>query len=197
MGYHRKQRETMDTLRWTIQDLESAPEDNNRYEIIDGELYISGLPDLQHQIVCSKILTILENWGERTQMGMAIFAPGVIFTNDNAVVPDVIWISYERLTAALQADRKLHSAPELMIEVLSPGSENERRDREFKLKLYSRRGTKEYWIVNWRERTLEIYRRENAELKLLKTLDETNVLDTPLLPGLSCKVGELFKTIFK
>src|SRR5258707_11535490 len=103
----------MDTLRWTIQDLESLPEDSDRYEIIDGELYVSKQPDLQHQIVCSKIVAILERWGEQAQMGMAIVTPGVIFTNDNAVVPDVIWISYERLTAALQADRKLHSAPEL------------------------------------------------------------------------------------
>ncbi len=187
----------MDTLPWTIQDLESLPEDGDRYEIIDGELYVSKQPDLQHQIVCGKIALILGQWSEQTQMGMTIPTPGVTFTNDNAVVPDVIWISYERLTAALQADKKLHSAPELMIEVLSPGAENERRDREFKLKLYSRRGVKEYWIVDWRERTLEIYRRENAELKLLKTLDETDVLDTPLLPGFSFKVGELFKSVFR
>jgi len=187
----------MDTLRWTIQDLELLPEDGNRYEIVDGELYVAKQPHLHHQIVCSKIVALLERWGEQTHMGMAIFTPGVIFTNDNAVVPDVVWISYERLTTALQADGKLHSSPELVIEVLSPGVENERRDRELKLKLYSRRNAKEYWIVNWQERTLEVYRRENAELKLIKTLDETNVLDTPLLPGFSCKVGELFTSVIR
>jgi Uma2 family endonuclease len=85
----------------------------------------------------------------------------------------------------------------LWFEVLSPGVENERRDRELKLKLYSRRNATEYWIVNWQERTLEFYRRENAELKLIKTLDETNVLDTPLLPGFSCKVGELFTSVVR
>ena len=112
-------------------------------------------------------------------------------------MPDVVWISYERYATALQADGKFHSSPELIIEVLSPGSENARRDRELKLKLYSRRNAKEYWIVNWQERTLEVYQRENAELKLVKTLDETNVLDTPLLPGFSCKVGDLFKATNK
>ena len=128
---------------------------------------------------------------------MAIFTPGVIFTDDNAVVPDVVWISNERLATALQADGKLHSSPELVVEVLSPGIENERRDRELKLKLYSRRNAKEYWIVNWQQRTLEVYRRENAELRLIKTLDETNVLETPLLPGFSCKVGELFTSVVR
>ncbi len=181
----------MDTLSWTTQDLELMPEDDNRYEIVDGELYVSKQPDLHHQIVCTKIATFLERWNQQTGKGIAIFTPSVIFTNDNAVVPDVVWISYELLATALQADGKLHSSPELVIEVLSPGSENERRDRELKLKLYSRRNAKEYWIVSWQERTLEVYRRENAELRLVKTLDETDVLDTPLLPGFSCKVGKL------
>ena|SRR5579859_1057651 len=187
----------MDTLRWTTRDLELMPEDDNRYEIVDGELYVSKQPDLHHQIVCGNIFTILGRWNEQTGKGIAIFNPGVIFTNDNAVVPDVVWISYELLATAQQADGKLHSCPELVIEVLSPGSDNGRRDRELKLKLYSRRNAKEYWIVNWRERTLEVYRRENAELQLVKTLDETNVLETPLLPGFSCKVGNLFTSVLR
>src|SRR3989454_11554597 len=123
---------------------------------------------------------------------MPIFTPGVIFTNDNDVVPDVVWISYERLSTAFQADGKLHTSPELVIEVLSPGAENERRDREVKLKLYSRRGAEEYWIVNWQERRLEVYRRENAVLTLDKTLNESDLLQSPLLPGFSCKVGQFF-----
>jgi len=187
----------MDTRRWTIRDLELMPEDGNRYEIVDGGLYVSKLPDLYHQIVCSKIVAFLERWNERTGKGIAIFNPGVIFTNDNAVVPDVVWVSYELLANALQENGKLHSCPELVVEVLSPGPENERRDRELKLKLYSRRNAKEYWIVNWRERTLEVYRRENAELKLVRTLDETNMLETPLLPGFGCKVGDLFTNILR
>jgi Uma2 family endonuclease len=182
----------MDTPRWTTQDLELMPEDGNCYEIVDGELHVSKQPDLHHQIVCGNIFASLKRWNEHTGKGIAVFNPGVIFTNDNAVVPDVVWISYDLLATALQADGKLHSCPELVIEVLSPGSENKYRDRELKLKLYSRRNAKEYWIVNWQERTLEVYQREDAELRLVKILDETNVLDTPLLPGFSCKVGNLF-----
>jgi Uma2 family endonuclease len=187
----------MDTLRWTTRDLELMPEDGNRYEIVDGELYVSKQPDWHHQIVCGKIFAFLERWNEHTGKGIAAFNPGVIFSSDNAVVPDVVWISYDLLAIALQADGKLHSCPELVIEVLSPGSENKHRDRELKLKLYSRRNAKEYWIVNWQERTLEVYRREDAELMLVKILDETNVLDTPLLPGFSCKIGSLFTSALR
>src|SRR5947209_19128828 len=116
---------------------------------------------------------LLQTWSDQTQLGMANLAPGIIFTDDNNVVPDVVWISYERLTTALQPDGKLHTSPELVIEVLSPGSENERRDREVKLKLYSRRGADEYWIINWRERRLEVYRHNEGILALDKILNET------------------------
>ncbi len=185
----------MDTLRWTVDDVELLPDDGSRYEIIDGELYVSKQPDLQHQVVSSKINFFLELWNSQTQLGIAIANPGIIFTNDNAVVPDVVWISNERYIAALQAGGKLHSCPELVIEILSPGPENRRRDRETKLKLYSRRGAEEYWIVNWQERQLEVYVRENAVLMLDRTLAENDVLETALLPGFRCKIGEFFKSI--
>ena len=55
----------------------------------------------------------------------------------------MVWISRERFAAALEPDGKLHAAPDLVVEVLSPGSTNERRDRQAKLKLYSRRGVRE------------------------------------------------------
>jgi Uma2 family endonuclease len=107
----------------------------------------------------------------------------------------VIWISHERLEAVLHKDGKLHNAPELVIEVLSPGAENERRDREVKLKLYSRHGVKEYWVVNWQTRNLEVYRRDDDLLTLTKTLDGNSTLESPLLPGFHCKVSQIFRNL--
>ncbi len=182
----------MKTVHWTTHDLELLPDDGNRYEIIDGELYVSRQPDWEHQLVSGEIFAVLREWSRQTAAGIANVTPGIIYADDTNVVPDVVWISQERLRSALQADRKLHTTPELVVEVLSPGSENERRDREVKRKLYSRRNAKEYWIVNWRERNLEVYRRQDAVLELEKTLDETDILESPLLPGFRCKVSELF-----
>lgn len=184
----------MDTLRWTSRDLEVLPDDDSkRYEIIDGELYVSRQPHWDHQLACCNIATLLKLWSNQTQLGIANFAPGVIFADDDDVVPDVVWISRERLASTLQQDGKLHTySPELVIEVLSPDSTSAQRDREVKLKLYSRRGAKEYWIINWQERLIQVYRREHAVLTLDKTLDETDVLESPLLPGFSCEVRELF-----
>ena len=72
---------------------------------------------------------------------------------------------------------------------------NERRDREIKLKLYSRRGILEYWVVSWQERRLDVYRREDAALKLYSTLYANDLLQSPLLPGFSFQVSQLFDEI--
>ena len=185
----------MKTLRWNSRDLEAMPEDGKRYEIVDGELYVSKQPHYHHQRVCVRLTTLLEVWSQQTKAGEANFAPGLIFADDEDVAPDVTWISRSRLITALHEDGKLHAAPELVVEVLSPGVINERRDREFKLRLYSRRGVEEYWVVSWQERRIEIYRREKAMLKLDKTLYENDLLQSPLLPGFSCQVSEVFAGI--
>ena len=78
------------------------------------------------------------------------------------------------------------------VEILSPGAANERRDREAKLKLYSRRGVLEYWIVDWQARQVEVYRREELALRLVATLYATDTLASPLLPGFACEVATLF-----
>jgi len=186
----------MAAMRWTSHDLDLLPDDGKRYEIVDGELYMSRQPHWHHQFVANQIWELLQQWSRKTKAGMANSAPGVIFAEDDDVAPDVVWISRARLAKAIQPDGKLHAAPELVVEILSPGSINAARDREAKLKLYSRHGILEYWIVNWQERYLEVYRRENAALKLQSTLYEGDTLQSPHLPGFSCQVSQIFADIF-
>ena len=179
-------------LRWTSADLAVLPDDGKRYEIIDGELYISRPSHWHHQRACGKICVALEAWSMQTGAGEANLAPGVIFAEDDDVAPDVVWISHSRRATAMGADGHLHAAPELVIEVLSPGTTNERRDREVKLKLYSRRGVLEYWIIDWRTQQVAVYRREELALRLVATLHPADTLTSPLLPGFACQVATLF-----
>jgi Uma2 family endonuclease len=86
----------------------------------------------------------------------------------------------------------LTGAPELIVEVLSPGETNERRDKEAKLKLYAAQGVREYWIADPRLQQIQIYRRENAMLVMVATLFTSDELTSPLLPGFSCAVAKLF-----
>lgn len=182
--------------RWTVDDLEHFPvDDGNRYEIIDGELYVSKQPHYHHQMTCNRVALALTAWSDATKLGYTIPAPGVIFAVDDAVAPDVVWVSHETYTRASQPDGKLHDAPELVVEVLSFGGRNEERDKALKLGLYARRGVQEYWILDWRARQVAVYRRHDAALRIEATLFAEDTLTSPLLPGFSARVGDFFADI--
>ena len=183
----------MTSIRFTSRDLEVLPlEDGKRYEIIDGELYVFRQPHGYHQLVCNHIGKALGNWSDDGDLGLVFQAPGLIFAEDDVVAPDVIWVSRARLPVIFETDGKFHAAPDLVVEVLSSGPANERRDRQVKLELYSRRGVPEYWIVDWLRKQVYVYRREQADLRLATTLRESDTLTSPLLPGFSCQVAALF-----
>jgi Uma2 family endonuclease len=178
--------------KFTSADLLLLPEDNKRYEIIEGELYVSRSPSYEHQYTCARLCRFLDVWNDRDGAGAVMAAPGLVFADDNDVVPDVVWASRERLAKCLDAAGHLTAAPELVVEVLSPGKANEERDRQAKLQLYSRRGVGEYWIVDWMVKRVEVYRRERAQLVLAATLYAPDELTSPLLAGFACRVADLF-----
>lgn len=178
---------------WTIQDLELLPEnEGTRYEIIDGELFVNRAPHSRHQQTCGKFFWKLDVWSEATGLGEAILSFGVLFSESDNVIPDVVWVSNETYALMIDEAGHLRGAPELVIEVLSAGKEDQRRDREAKLKLYSSRGVEEYWIADWRSRKLEVYRRENSQIRLVATLFGDDTVTSALLPGFSCIVYRFF-----
>jgi Uma2 family endonuclease len=184
---------TSDRVYWTTEDLKLLPDSSNRYEIIDGNLLMTRAPHWKHQKVIVKVARILDIWSEGSQLGETVATPGVVFDDADNVVPDVVWISHSRLAVGVDEEGHFTIAPELIVEVLSPGTQNERRDRETKLKLYAERGVQEYWILDWRTQQLEVYRRQEALLRLVATLFATDRLTSPLLPNFSCVVAEFFR----
>ncbi|MCG8362042.1 MAG: Uma2 family endonuclease [Pseudanabaenales cyanobacterium] len=184
----------VNSLHWTIRDLDAMPDDGGwkRYEIIDGDLYVTRAPHIRHQGAGGNIHVELEIWSRETQLGKSFQTPGVVFSPTDAVIPDVVWISQERLANGVDQSGHLIVAPELMVEVLSPGELNEQRDKEVKLKLYSLYGVQAYWIINWQLKTLEIYRRTDSQLQLFGTLLAKDTLTSPLLPGFSVPVAQIF-----
>lgn len=182
---------TDERVRWITADLELLPDNGNRYEIIDGELLVTRVPHWKHQRTCGRIFSALDAWSQSTGLGQAAINPGIIFSDADNVIPDVVWVSNERLDVLLDDAGHLTAAPDLVIEVLSSGVENERRDREAKLKLYSSRGVQEYWIADWQKQQIEVYRRERATLKLGATLFTNDELTCPVLPGFICPVAKI------
>ena len=184
---------TTEQIRWTIRDLDVLPQsEGTRYELIDGELFVTRSPHRKHQLVSGKIFSALDDWSVTSQLGQAIPAPGIVPSDADNVIPDVVWVSAARLSQIEDEAGHFTGFPELVVEVLSPGESNLRRDREAKLKLYSIQGVQEYWIADrWAQR-LEIYCRDRGQLILQVTLLATDDLTSPLLPGFRCRVGRLF-----
>jgi Uma2 family endonuclease len=180
-------------VRWTTADLDLLAADEwKRYEIVDGELFVTRAPHIGHQDSIGRIYARLLIWSEETGLGKPLITPEIIFSDADNVIPDLVWVSHERLAEIVDEEGHLIDAPELIVEVLSAGTINERRDREAKLKLYSLKGVQEYWIVDWRLRQIEIYRRKNAQLQLVGTFLASDDIESPLLPSFHCKVECFF-----
>jgi Uma2 family endonuclease len=180
-------------LRWTIHDLEVLPANEwTRYEIINGKLFVERTPHRRHQQVCGKIARQLDAWSESSGLGETIIKPGLIFSEADSVIPDVVWVSRERLVQIEDEAGHLTGAPELVIEVLSPGIPDELRDKDAKLQLYSVHGVREYWIVDRFTKQVEVYRRKNPQLVLVATFFGNDKITSPLLPEFCCSLGCFF-----
>ena len=179
-------------LRLTNADLEAMPEDGNRYEVIDGELYVSSAPGYIHQTILVNIVAAFLDYLRVHPIGRILPGVGVIFDDYNGVIPDLIFITNERLRKTLSGGR-FHRAPEIVIEILSPGKSNERRDRHVKRSLYSARGVSEYWLVDPENQTVELYlRNQTDELLFDQSILHTDELTSSLLAGFSVRVDTLF-----
>ncbi|MFN8635615.1 MAG: Uma2 family endonuclease [Chloroflexota bacterium] len=179
--------------RWTVADLEQMEtKETERYEILDGELIVTHAPNWRHQFSCGELHTALGQWNAVLRSGAVMEVPGLVFDGENAVIPDLIWVSWSRLQAVQDSAGHLTHGPELVVEALSPGARNERRDRETKLALYAREGVDEYWVVDWQRRIVEMYRRLGDTLELVATVGGEGVLETPLLSGFSVPVARIW-----
>jgi len=181
-------------VRWSVQDLEVLPQNEwTTYEIIDGELFVARSPHRKHQQIALEIASELNTWSKKTGLGETIVAPGIVLSDADNVIPDVVWVAKETMAVIEDESGHLTRIPELVVEALSPGSENIRRDRQAKLKLYSVQGAQEYWIADRFSSQIEVYRREDGKLSLVMTLKTEDTLTSPLLPGFSCLVSQLFR----
>lgn len=146
----------MSIPRITWKDIQELPEDGNRYEAIDGALYLTPAPSLLHQTVSLRIELALAHLLVGAGHGHLWHAPlGVVFPDTGeAVQPDIVFLSHAR--RAHMAPEGLRGAPDLVVEITSPATAE--RDRGIKRRLYGRQGVEEYWIVDPDERSVEVWR---------------------------------------
>ncbi|MEO6589511.1 MAG: Uma2 family endonuclease [Pyrinomonadaceae bacterium] len=184
-------------IRYTADDLDFMPEDTNRYELIEGELFVSNAPHLDHQKLASNLNIELGIYLRKNPIGIIIQTPGIIFSQDDAAIPDLVFATHETIEKAVigkgeKFEGKFKSAPELLIEILSYGKKDIERDRVHKRELYGRYGVKEYWVVDGFFNTIEVYRLEEKGLERIKRFEIHESIETLILPDFELKLADIF-----
>jgi Uma2 family endonuclease len=132
------------TRRWTRRDLARMPDDGNRYEVLDGELFVTPQAAFGHQYVAFAIMRPLFDYCSAHNIGEVV-GPGAVVWDDNELQPDV-----QVIPGRHAWDRKIKwidlPLPLLVVEVLSDSTE--RRDLGKKREAYARLGIPSYWIVD-------------------------------------------------
>ena len=175
----------------TVTDLDACPDDNNRYELIEGELFVSRAPGIPHQRVVQNLQIALAQYLELSPIGVLVPGAGAIFSDYDAVIPDLAYVSNERWDQVVTGER--FTGPlDIIVEVLSPGAENRRRDLSVKRQLYGKYGVKEYWVVDPANRAIEVYRLLEQKLERIAALMNNDELTSPILPGFHLKTEVIF-----
>jgi Uma2 family endonuclease len=177
------------SLKYTHADLLAMPDDGKRREIIDGELYVTPSSVTEHQRILGNLAFAFWKFLEAHPLGDLLIAPlDIVLSEHDVLEPDLLFVLNEHKEFPQDWVR---GAPDLVVEVLSPGTEA--RDCGPKSKAYARYGVGEYWIVDPAAGAIEVYRLtpQGYQLAAKRAADET--VETPLLPAFSLAVGSIFK----
>ena len=180
-------------LKLTYDDFVLFPDDGKRHELIDGEHYVTPSPNTRHQTIVGTLYFLIRAHLEKRPIGRVFVAPfDVVFSRFDVVEPDILYLSNER-AAEVITPQHVRGAPELVIEIGSPGTR--KRDETIKRHLYERSGVSEYWVVDPDLDLIRVYRREGEgfgrAIELSREADD--LLTTPLLPGLDLSLTRIFR----
>ncbi len=164
-------------------------DDDKRYEIVEGELFLLPTPDLYHQRTLGRISMALHEHVREHHLGEIFHAPlDVVLSEINVVQPDILFVSTER--AAILTEANIQGAPDLVIEILSPATRQ--RDLGIKRNLYAKYGVRQYWIVEPDAKTLEVLVWTETGYRSAAVFPQTGVLNSDLFSGLSLDLTDIF-----
>jgi Uma2 family endonuclease len=171
----------------TYDDLLATPEDGGRYEIIEGELFVSPSPNTEHQWASGDLFGEMRNHVRGNNLGVVLSAPiDVKLSEHNFVVPDIAFVSLDRVQ--IISKQYINGAPDLMVEIISPSSK--RRDRVRKAALYAMASVREYWIVDPEMKTVDVFRLQSGRYERIPVVD--GIARSEVLAGFEIDVARLF-----
>lgn len=167
----------------------ALPDDGRRYELLEGELYMTPAPSTQHQRIVMRLSAILFTYVQQRQLGDILPSPiDVLLSPLTVVQPDLVFVAQNRRD--MITERAIEGAPDLVIEILSPTTAE--HDRTRKAQIYARYGVAHYWIIAPQERQLEVYELATDVYHLVSTHTGDAHFQPSLFPGLTIPLGDFW-----
>lgn len=172
-----------DDRHWTYDELDRVVgETMERFEIIDGVLYMSpGAHAINHQRVLGDLFYAMKTWVDAHGLGEVFLAPtDVVLRPDRVVQPDLFFMTASRMDAI---ERYASEPPDLAVEIVSAWGQ--KYDRKTKFALYQQEGIREYWLVDSKKQSIEIF--------VLREGIYTNSEHSEVLNGFQVSAQRLFR----
>ena len=177
------------TTKFTYEDYLKTSDDE-RYELLDGELIIMPAPSIAHQHVAMKLGTRLDTFVEEGNLGVLYSAPtDVVLSDTDVVQPDLLFISSER--AHIITPANIQGAPDLIVEIRSDSTAE--RDETLKRNLYAEHDVKEYWLVDPDAMTITVLLLGADGYAEVAAHNLGQTLTSPTLEGFAVNLDEIFR----
>ena len=172
----------------TYEDYAKTPDDE-RWELIDGELIMAAAPNIPHQSIQSLAGWYVQTFVRDGDLGRVFFSPtDVVLSDHDTIQPDLIFVSKERESIITYAN--IQGAPDLVVEILSPSTA--RRDWRDKMDLYAKHGVIEYWLISPESRTVWVFLLVDGAFEESGRYEEDDTLTSPTLEGFTLDLSEVF-----
>jgi len=169
-------------------DYARIPPDGKRYELLDGDVYVTPALSPLHQRVSKRLQRQLEAYFEVSGRGEVFNAPiDLILTPHDVVQPDLVIVT----DPGQVSGRGIEGPPALVVEVLSPSTRD--HDRTVKARRYAALGIRHYWVVDPEASRVECYRGETAGYALVVKAEGEASMSHPDWPGLTISLAELWR----
>lgn len=175
-----------------FKQLEFDDNDTSWYELINGELVRKQSPTIRHQNISGNIYFRLRLFVEKKSLGKVLSAPlDTVLDDGNAYHPDVLFVSKDRYHILDEKEEVVIGAPDLVVEILSKGTAI--YDRGDKKDIYEKYGVREYWLVDPKSKTVEVYSFEKERFKLKQYAEETGTIKSTVLKGFKIELEKIFE----
>lgn len=178
------------SIRFTYEDYLQFPDDGKRFEIIDGELFMTPSPLTKHQRISGNLLYLLHSFLKTEDIGECFVAPlDVVISPTDVVQPDLFVVLHQNKN--IITEKNISGAPDFIIEILSPS--NSIMDLKRKRVLYEMYGVEEYWIVDPATETVLQLVLQNSQFVEIKKYLKDEIISSEVVKNFTIEIKKIFQ----